>query len=234
MPKFAIPAPEPEHSQPSQRLAELQLQLDEAQARVDEQHALAARLDDIHRAVAPARAALAQYDAQNAAGFAAWARGDVTGKPTTDAARRGELSAELDNALAASASATVAQEQFRRAAVAESAPLPRLQIEIDEARRLVILDDAFKLFSPIADAIATAVRLHNDLDAARNAALIGVEFGAGRFLELGAALAAFDAAREKAEARPVEPAPEIRTNPGAQIAAEMRAAMSFPSVSTVR
>jgi hypothetical protein len=228
------PTPSPELSPAHQRHADLQRLHDEALARVDEQHALAARLDAFHAAVGTARAELAAHDAQNATGMAEYARGNVTGKPTSDAARRAELASELANAEASSAAASVAQQQFHQQAVAESAPMPRLIIQIDEARRLVLLDDATAIFAPIADAVATYMRLHKELDAARGAAMAGVEFGEGRFLELGAALSKFDDDRRKAEAVPREAPPEDRTNPGAQMAAEVRAIMSFPSTSTFR
>jgi hypothetical protein len=231
MPKFTTPSLEPELSPAHHRLADLQRQLDEAQSRVDQQHALAARLDAVHAAVGPARAELAAHDAQDAIGMANWARGLVNSKSTSDASQREMLARVLADAEQSSAAAAVAQQKFHEQAVAESAPMPRLRIEIDEARRLVLLDDATAIFSPIADAIATAVRLHNDLDAARNAAMTGIEFGAGRYTDLYAALGKFDAARERAEARPVDPAPEDRTIPGAQMAAEVRAIMSFPSTS---
>jgi hypothetical protein len=234
MTKFTAPSPEQELSHARRRLADRQRQLADVDAAIKVELDHAARLDDIHKAVGPAQSALAHHDAQNAAGFAAWARGDVTGKPTTDAAHRAELAAELANAEAASASATIAQEQFRHASNRAAAPRPRLQIEIDEARRLVVLEDASELFAPIADSVATYMRLHKELNVARSAAMAGVEFGEGRFLEFGAALGKFDADRRKAEAVPREAPPEDRTIPGAQMAAEMARTLSFPTTSIFR
>jgi hypothetical protein len=265
MTKFAkpSPAPEPELSPTRQRLAERLGELAEVEKAVAAELALAARLDDIHKAVGPAQSAISNHDAQNAAGFAAWARGDVTGKPTTDAGHRAELAAELANAEAASASATVAQEGFRHASIRAAAPLQRLKVEIASAAKLVMLEEAGPLLDQVRNAIAHAEDLHHQLLAATSVVRDGMESDISR------AFGAFDDALRNAEAKPHDPgfnphlsawrklelaltqnaaitledaaaldlpgAPVLPSfDSGAQMAAEVAAIMSFRTTSTMK
>jgi hypothetical protein len=257
----AIPAATVETLTPyRQRVADRLGELAEVEKAVAAQYALAARLDAVHAAVGPARAGLAAHDAQNAAGFAAWARGDVTGKPRTDAAHRAELAAELANAEAASASATIAQEGFRHASIQAAAPLQGLRAEIASAAKLVMLEEATPLLDQVRDAIAHAGDLHRQLIA------VAVVVRADMDADVSRAFVAFDSALAEAEARPHEPElnPHMSTwrklelalasdaaitfeeaaalhlpgapvlpnyDAGAQMAAEVRAILAFPTTS---
>ncbi len=110
MPKTPSPAPAPIALSPARQvLADRQNELARVNENVAAQLDLAARLDPVHAAVAPARAALAQFDAAQSAGYAAWAKGNVTGKPSSAGARRAELVAEVADAEQASTAATDAQ-----------------------------------------------------------------------------------------------------------------------------
>jgi hypothetical protein len=263
MPKFKD-APSVETLTPyRQRLADRQSELASVESAVAAQLALAARLDDIHKAVGPAQSALAQHDAQNAAGFAAWARGDVTGKPTTDAGHRAELAAELANAEAASSGANIAQEGFRHASIRAAAPLQRLRAEIASAAKLVMLEDAENLLPLVSAAIANAEDLHHQLLAATAVVREGMD------ADVIQAFGAFDNALREAEAKPHDPgfnphlagwnkmqialkadasisfadaaalslpgAPVLPNfDAGAQMQAEVRAILAFPTTSTMK
>jgi len=177
MTKFAkpSPAPEPELSPNRQRLAARQSDLASVESAVAAQLALAANLDIIHAAVAPARAALAKFDEDQAAAYSRYAQGQTTGRPTSAGAQRAELVAEVADAEQASAAATVAQEGFRHASIRAAAPLQRLKAEIASAAKLVMLDDAEKLLPLVSAAIANAEDLHRQLLAASSVVRDGME-----------------------------------------------------------
>jgi hypothetical protein len=185
-----------------QRLHELQRQSEDTMAAVTAESENANRLSVIHDAVAPARTALAEFDAGHAASMSRWAKGLATGRPKVVSAIRAELVRALADAEQSSAAATVAQAGFQSAAERASAPLPRLEIAIREAVKLVALEEAIKLLPMIKEAIATAESLRHRLDDARAEIMIGFEYGSNNYAEAGAALAAFDDARFVAQARP--------------------------------
>ena len=201
MPKFKTPT-EPELSPVRQRLADSQRQRADTLAKVTAENDNANRLNVIHAALAPARSALAAYDSAHAEAMSRWAQGLVTGRPTTNSTQRETLVRALADAEQSSAAATVAQAGFQAAAVRASAPLPRLEIAIREAVKLVALEEATKLLPAIAEAIATAESLRHRLDDARAEIMTGFEYGANNYPEAGAALAAFDDVRFVAQARP--------------------------------
>jgi hypothetical protein len=139
-----------------QRLADRQGELAEVEKAVAAQYALAANLDFLHAAVAPARAALATFDSEQAAGMARWASSQTTGRPTSAGARRAELVAAIADAEQSSAAATSAQEGFRHASNRAAAPLKGLRFEIAEVERIVALEDAEPLIAKLKDAVASA------------------------------------------------------------------------------
>jgi hypothetical protein len=225
----------PELSPARQRLLDFQRQRADTMAKVDAENALANRLDRIHAAVEPARAELAAFDAQQGIAYANWSRGLVNGSPLphSNGARRKELADAIIDAEAASAAATVAQEQFRTRAVAEAAPLAPLQVEIREVERLIILEDAALLLPKVKEAIAVAHSLHRQIVAARSAVMLDADLS--QFRELGAALAKFDDAQAIAEAVPRDETPEnIRPRHIDQMAAQVAAVMNFPTTVTSR
>jgi hypothetical protein len=196
------PAPEPELSPARHRLADLQRQSATIHAAVRVESDNANRLNAVFKAVAPAEAALAEFDAEHAAAMSRWARGNVTGRPTTASAQRETLVRALADAELASDAARSAQTGFQAAAERASAPLPRLKIKIREAAKLVAIEEATALLPEIKAATATAESLRHRLDDARAEVMTGFEFGSNDYAEAGAALAAFDEARSIAEARP--------------------------------
>ena len=203
MKKFTSPPPAaPELTPARRRLADLQRQRAETLAAVQNEIGNANRLERFHAAVAPARVALDAFDSQQAVGMANFARGLVTGLPRPNSGRRAELASALADAELASASATLAQEQFRAAAQLAKQPLPRLDLEIRKAAKVVAVTEAAKLLPAITAAIATAETLHSRLAAARVEAMSGIDFGSTDFGEVHAAISAFDEARGLAEARP--------------------------------
>ena len=206
MPKFSKPkdaAPTDAMSDARQRLADLLKQDAEVRAAVQAESANSNRLSAIHEAVPPARAALDAFDAEHAAAMSRWAKGLVTGKPTTDSAARAELARALADAEQSSAAAAVAQAGFQTAAELASAPLPKLSIAIRAAAKVVAAEEATKLLPEITAAIAKADSLRRQLDAARGAIVAGFEFGSADYSEAGAALHEFDNARGVAEGRPM-------------------------------
>jgi hypothetical protein len=184
-------------------LADLQRQRAATLAAVKAEVTASNVLARVHDDVAPARGALAAFDAKTAAAMSNWARGNVTGRPTAAAARRAELVAAVADAEQASADATAAQAECQANVERLSAPLAGLDMKIREAAKIIALEHATSLLAPIAEAIATAENLRHRLDAARAEALSGIEFGSTGWTEAGAALVAFDAARGVAEARPI-------------------------------
>jgi hypothetical protein len=206
-----------------QRLAALQSELAEVDSAVAAQLALAANLDFIHKAVAPARVALAKFDEDQAAGMARWASNQTTGRPTSAGAQRAELVAEIADAEAASTAATVAQEGFRRASIQAAAPLQRLRAEIASAAKLVMLEDAEKLLPQVRDAIAHAEDLHHQLLAATSVVRDGMDSDISR------AFGAFDDALRNAEAKPHDPGfnPHLAGWKKMQIALKADASISF-------
>jgi hypothetical protein len=184
------------------RLADLQRQRLDALAAVSTESANANRLDRVHAAIEPARAALAQFDAEHAAAMSRWAKHLVTGRPQAASARRAELAAELADAELSSAAAKVAQAGFQANAERAGQPIPRLDLEIRKAAKVVAIEEAAKLLPQIAEAIATAENLHSRLEAARAEAMSGIAWGSADFAEVHASVAAFDQARGVAEARP--------------------------------
>jgi len=186
-----------------ERLADLLLQDSAIRASIADDSANANRLNVVHEAVAPAQAALAEYDAAAALSYANWARGLVTGRPTSDAARREALVRALGDAEQSSASAKAAQAGFQAAVEHASAPLGRLAIAIREAAKVVAIEEAFAILPKIADAIAEADDLRQQLDAAREAVMAGVAFGSSDSSEAVAAVVRFDNARSVAESRPM-------------------------------
>jgi hypothetical protein len=185
-----------------ERLHELQRQIQDTMAAVKAESDNANRLSVVHDAVAPARSALAAYDSALAESMSRWARGLVTGRPTTASAQRETLVRALADAEHASDAARFAQAGFQAAAERASAPLPKLAMAIREAAKLVVVEEATSLLSEIKEAIATAESLRLRIEAARAEIMTGFEFGANNFPEANAALAEFDEARSVAQARP--------------------------------
>jgi hypothetical protein len=161
------------------------------------------RLEPIHSAVEPARAALQAFDNQTSTAMANWARGNVNGRPTTDSAHRETLARALADAEQSSAAASVAQGEFQAAAVSASVGVGKIELAIREASKLVAIEEATSLLPKITDAIAKADSLRRQLDAARDAISSGFEFGSADYNEAQAALHNFDNARRIAEARPM-------------------------------
>jgi hypothetical protein len=185
------------------RLADLQKQDSEVRATITADSANANRLNVIHEAVEPARAALATYDADHAAAMANWARGLVTGRPKADANHRETLARALADAEQNSNAAKAAQAGFQASVEQANAPLARLKLAIREAAKVVAIEEASEMLPKITDAIAKADDLHRQLDAAREAILSGLEFGSTDFNEARQALQGFDVDRNIAEARPM-------------------------------
>jgi hypothetical protein len=216
-----------------QRLQDLLARAAEIESRASDQLALAANLDPVHLAVAPAKAALQGFDAAQAAAFAQLALGNVTGRPAHSGAARAELLAAIADAEGDSVAATAAQEGFRLASNRVGAPLPGLRIEIAEVERLVILEDAAELLPKVKDAIAKAYALHKQIDSLRSAAAAGADIS--HATEIGWALSVFEAARAIAEERPrdEEPAPTFHLPKYADDARrEMARVMSAPTTYT--
>jgi hypothetical protein len=183
-------------------LAERIAERADAFAKVTAEQTNANRLNVIHDSVGPARAELAAYDSEHAAAMSRWAKGLCNGRPTSNSSQRDILTRAVADAEQASAAAKEAQSGFQAAAERASTPLPRLNIAIREAAKLVALEEATSLLPAITAAIATAERLRHRLDDARTEVLSGFEFGANGYPEASAALAAFDEARGVAQARP--------------------------------
>jgi hypothetical protein len=161
-----------------------------------------ARLGTVHADVAPARAALAEFDRQQSVAWANWSKGNVTGRPVADAARRAQLVAELDDAELASAAATAAQTACQANVERMAAQLGAMNAKVAERARLVALEEAHALLPQIADAIARAESLRRQLDAARAEAAEGQQYGVPGLT--GPACHEFDIARRGAESRPFE------------------------------
>jgi hypothetical protein len=259
--ELATPAATVEPLSPyRQRLADRQSELAEVDKAVAAQYALAAKLDPILKAVAPAQAALAAFDVEQAAAMARWASGQVNGRPKSAGAERAELVAEIADAEQAATAATAAQEGFRHASILAAAPLPRLRAEIASASKLVMLEEATPLLDQVRDAIAHAGDLHRQLIA------VTVVVRTDMDADVSRAFVAFDSALAEAEARPYEPElnPHMSTwrklelalasdaaitfeeaaalhlpgapvlpnyDAGAQMAAEVRAILAFPTTS---
>jgi hypothetical protein len=213
-----------------QRFADLQRDLASVESAVAAQLALAAKLDPILKAVAPAQAALAAFDVEQAAGMARWAQDMTTGRPTSAGARRAELVAEIADAEQSSAAATVAREGFVTAAGRAAAPLPRLRTEIAEVERIVALEDAEPLLAKLKDAVISAHSFRKQVIAARIAAVAGADLS--EFRDLAAALAKFAGAQAVAESIPVDDdhVRQFHTPRYAvEAAAQMRAIMNTPT-----
>jgi hypothetical protein len=188
-----------------QYLADLQSHRADKLADVTAETTAANRLNGIHEAIEPARAALADFDAAAALAYASWARGNVTGrpKPTTSSSQRDALDRALADAKQSSDAAKVAQAEFQANAEAASGALRGLDKQILAASKLVAAEVATKLLQPMAEATATAETFRHRLDAARAEIAAGIEWGSTEFNEVGAALHNFDNARGLAQARPV-------------------------------
>jgi hypothetical protein len=184
-------------------LADLQRQRADKLAAVKAEVTASNVLARVHDDVAPARAALAAFDSQQSAALSNWARGRVTGRPTAAAAHRAELVAAVADAEQASADATAAQAECQANVERLSAPLAGIDKKIREAAKIVIIEQSTALLPEVKAAIETAENLRHRLDAARAEVMNGFEFGRNDYPEAGAALVAFDAAREAAQARPV-------------------------------
>jgi hypothetical protein len=214
----------------SQRLAALQSDLASVESAVAAELAKAAKLDPILKAVAPARAALAAFDSEQAAGMARWASDQTTGRPSSAGAQRAGLVAEIADAEQASTAATVAQEGFRHASNRAAAPLQRLRIEIAEVERLVALGDAEPLLARLKDAVTAAHSLRKQVIAARIAAVNGADLS--EFRELALASAKFANAQAVAESIPVDD-DHVRQyhtpRYAVEAAAQMRAIMARPT-----
>jgi hypothetical protein len=227
----AIPAASVEGLTPHrQRLAALQSDLASVDSAVAAELAKAANLDIIHAAVAPARAAVATFDAEQAAGMARWASSQTTGRPTSAGAQRAELVAEVADAEQSSAAAALAQEGFHVAAGRAAAPLPRLRIEIAEVERIVALEDAEPLVARLKDAVISAHSLRKQVIAARLAAVNGADLS--EFRDLAAALAKFADAQAVAESIPVDDdyvRPTHTPRYAVEAAAQIRAIMNTPT-----
>jgi len=183
-------------------LADLQRQRADKLAAVKAEVTASNVLARVHGDGAPARAALAAFDSQQSAALSNWARGRVTGRPTAAAAHRAELVAAVADAEQASADATAAQAECQANVERLSAPLAGIDKKIREAAKLIAIEQATALLPEVKAAIETAENLRHRLDAARAEVMNGFEFGRNDYPEAGAALAAFDAARGIAEARP--------------------------------
>jgi hypothetical protein len=216
-----------------QRFADLQRDLASVESAVAAQLALAAKLDPILKAVAPAQAALAAFDVEQAAGMARWAQDMTTGRPTSAGARRAELVAEIADAEQSATAAAVAQEQFRRASIQAAAPLQGLRAEIAEVERIVALEDAEPLIAKLKDAVVTAHSLHKKVLAARMSAVNGADLS--QFRELALASAQFADAQAVAESIPVDDdhVRQFHTPRYAvEAAAQVRAIMNTPTTYT--
>jgi hypothetical protein len=246
-----------------QRLADLQADLASVESAVGAQYALAANLDFLHAAVPASKSVLFDFDNEQAAGMARWASSQTTGRPTSAGALRAELVAEVADAEQASAAATVAQEQFRHASIRAAAPLPRLRAEIASAAKMVLLEDAEKLLPQVRDAIANAEDLHRQILAATSVVRDGMDSDASRafglfdnalreaearpldpgfnphlagWKKMQIALKA-DASISFADAAALElPAAPVMTpfDAQAQMQAEVRAILAFPTTSTMK
>jgi hypothetical protein len=185
-----------------QRLADLQVRRAATLASVTAETGNSNRLNAFHEAVPIARAELSGFDAAAAIALGNWAKGLVTGKPTTPSAQRETLVRDLASAEQASAAARVAQAAFQADAERASGAIRGLDGQIREAAKLVALEEATSLLPSIAGAVASFADLHARLDAA-----IGVVddfgFGSTEYPEARAALSAFVTARNIAEALPM-------------------------------
>jgi hypothetical protein len=203
MPKFA-PADsyEPELTENRKALAAMIIERDAVKAAANAESESSAKLGTVHDDVAPARAALAAFDAQQSVAWSNWSRGLVTGKPVADAARRAKLADDLADAELASAAATAAQDQCQSNAERFSHQLGAMEAKVAEHARLVALEEATALLPQIAEVIARAESLRRQLDAARAEVAEGQQFGVAN--STGPACHEFDIARRGAESRPFE------------------------------
>jgi hypothetical protein len=119
-------------------LADLQRKRADTLAAVKAEVTASNVLARVHDDAAPARAALAEFDARTAAAMSNWARGHVTGRPAAAAARRAELVATVADAEQASADATAAQAECQANVERLSAPLAGLDMKIREPRRSLL------------------------------------------------------------------------------------------------
>jgi hypothetical protein len=162
------------------------------------------KLATVHAAVAPARAALSDFDHQTAVAMSNWARGNVTGLPKSDAARRATLVSDLADAELSSAAAKAAQSEIQASVERISAQLSQTNAKVREMAKVVAIAEASERLLPqIALAIATAEDLRRQLEAARAEAIEGDAYG--RTTLVTPAITAFDIARSAAESRPFEP-----------------------------
>jgi hypothetical protein len=181
--------------------AERDIAMDAAKAETEG----SAKLGTIHAAVEPARAALIEFDAQQALGFSNWAKGLTTGRPKSDAARRASLAAKLADAELASAAAKAAQDEIQANVERISASLPGIAFEARKLAKIIAVEEAEELLPKIVAAIATAESLRFQLEAAQEEAGSGIPFGAMNYGDVNKAVERFDVARRAAESRPIMP-----------------------------
>jgi hypothetical protein len=182
------------------QIAERDIARDAAKAETER----SAKLATVHDAVEPARAALLGFNAQAAIAMSNWAKGNATGLPKSDAARRAALAADLADAELSSAAAKAAQDECQANVERFSHTLTQISAKVSELAKVVAISEAAELLMPqIAAAIANAESLRRQLDAARSVAIEGLEYGMATLVN--PAVERFDNARRAAESRPFDP-----------------------------
>jgi len=193
----------PPPSAAESRLAEAQVAKAEAEAEMQRQQAVIDRLDRQIRAVAPAEAALARFDAEQSAALGTWAQTGEAEAPRADWQQRERLERELSAARATAASAAGAMAAPRAALNAAGQRAAAAQRDAWIANKLVAIEEAEATLDPLRTAIAQIYSAKRAVDAAREGVLAGLRHADGDTGEVFSALSAFDTKRREAEAIPL-------------------------------
>ena len=186
-----------------QRLAEAQAAKAEASAEMQRHQGVMDRLDRQIRAVAPAEAALARFDAEQSAKLATWAADEDAGAaPQPDWQLRERLERELSAARATAASAAGAKAVPLAAMNAAGQRAAAAQRAAWVAAKLVAIEEAEATLEPLKAAIAQIYEAKKQVDAVREGILAGLKPGDDTS-EIFIALAAFDGKRRAAESVPM-------------------------------
>jgi hypothetical protein len=126
----AAPKPQPSASAARTRLAELQAKVDECNGRLKGLEESLARLESIARDEAAATATLSNFDADEGAAMAAWARTAIGSPPEPNVRKREKLEAAARTAAARAAPARQAHASIAALRHAESRTLKDLETPI--------------------------------------------------------------------------------------------------------
>lgn len=185
-----------------QRLAEAQAAKADAEAEMQRHQAVIDRLDRQIRAVAPAEAALARFDAEQSAKLGTWAQSGDAEVPQADWQQRERLERELSAARATAASAAGAKAVPQAAMNAAGQRAAAAQRAAYVAAKLVSVEEAEATLEPLKAAIGQIYAAKRAVDAAREGVLAGLSPGEDT-REVYIALSAFDTKRRSAESIPM-------------------------------